>query len=450
METSRQKVIYWVIASAIVVCVAMLAFLPRGQQRKYPGRTPVYFWHTWTGQWKDVIDNQCERFNRSQNKYEVIPLSLPSSTAEYKFLLAITGGNPPDCISYNNYSIPKWAESGLLEPLNKVMTPAEYVRYVKEINPVGLKVGSYKKHLYGACGWVDLIACYYRVDHLRQAGLDPNHLPQTMEELVRWGKKLDKYDNKGKLVRLGFLPRDYFQLTYLFGNGFFDWDKQQLLIDTPDNLRCLVFYRNIWNEHGFSRVVRFNSGLDTGSGGGVQWPFISGSYSIDISAQYRVSQLAEYAPDIKYVTSPVPPPAGGRKACGWCTANVMMIPKGAVHSKGAWEFIKFWTGFEHPEKAAEFYVQGGWIPAFPAVSEAPAYREYVKKYPQFKTFLNIMDKWDVEPSPPVTYQNYLLDELYRAQDLVQRGNATPAQALSHLDKEMAEQKEKLKEFHIED
>ena len=109
---------------ALAVAGVILVFaLPGATSRKYPDRVPVRFWHMWTAEWKDVVDRIVDRFNESQDRYEVMPLSVPGTAADSKFLLSVAGGAPPDVMAQWNQVIPKWAESGLIIPLNSLMSP---------------------------------------------------------------------------------------------------------------------------------------------------------------------------------------------------------------------------------------------------------------------------------------------------------------------------------------
>ncbi|MCX5759579.1 MAG: extracellular solute-binding protein, partial [Candidatus Hydrogenedentes bacterium] len=201
---------------------------------------------------------------------------------------------------------------------------------------------------------------------MHEAGLDPAQFPQTLEGLVAWGEKLHKFDAAGNLTRMGFMPTLFVTYAPAFGGGFYDWSNGRVLIDTPENLRALTYLVDQRKKLGFENVVRFESGLTVGVGN-VDWPFIGGSYAIVADGQWRVEQLAKYAPDVQYVTRPIPPPAGGIPHSGWINGNFMIIPKGAKHIEGAWEFIKFWSGLAKPERAAEFYTWGGWLPLNAAV-----------------------------------------------------------------------------------
>ena len=317
----------------------------------------------WTAEWKTVVDRIVTRFNESQDKYEVIALSVPSTSADAKFLLAVVGGDPPDLMAQWNPIIPTWAQSGMLRPLDDLMTPAERERFFREAYPIAKKIGVYQDRLYGMAIGVNVFALYYRPEQLREAGLDPDHFPESLETLVEWGAKLDRFDSQGNLTRLGFLPSWFKMYAPVFGGGFYDWQKQQLTLATPENLRCLSYLMGARQRLGVEVVTRFDSAQNAGFG--MEWPFLSGTFSITLDGQWRVEQLAKYAPNLDYRVAPIPPPQGGRRFAGWSSGNFMVVPTSARHAEGAWEFIKFWSGFSDPESAAEFHTWGGWLPAFP-------------------------------------------------------------------------------------
>lgn len=433
---------------AVVVLILVFA-LPGATSRKYPERTPVRFWHMWTAEWKAVVERIVDRFNESQVLYEVVPLSVPGTAADSKFLLSVAGGDPPDVMAQWNQVIPKWADSGLLIPLNDLMSPEEWKEIQRTTYPAALKIGMYKGNLYGVTTGLDIYACYCRLADLRDAGLDPNQFPETLEELVHWGELLHKFTPEGHLARIGFLPSGFVTYAPAFGGGFYDWTRGTVLLNTPENLRAMTFLVDQRRKLGFENVIRFESGLTVGLGN-VQWPFISGAYSITVDGQWRVEQIARFAPELEYATFPIPPPKGGRKDAGWVNGNFMIIPRGAKQVGGAWQFIKFWSGIENPKRAAEFYAWGGWLPMCPAIAEAPKYREFVEKNPQFKTFLDVLPSENIQPTPPVPYQVYLWDRITRADDAAQRGSLTPQAALERLEKEIDREITTRRQFGYED
>lgn len=439
----------WIAATLLIVGAVLIFALPGPPPRRYPDRIPVRFWHMWTAEWKDVVDRIVDRFNESQDVYEVIALSVPGHAADSKFLLSVAGGDPPDVMAQWNPVIPKWASSNLLVPLDSLMTPEEWEEFQRTAYPAVKRIGMYQDRLYGVTTGLNIWACYCRLDHLREAGLDIEAFPETLEELVEWGGRLHRFDARGGLTRLGFLPQWYIQYVSAFGGGFYDWDTDELTLNTPENLRALTYLVEQRRVLGFDNVVRFYSGLATGIGN-VDWPFISGAFSITVDGQWRVEQLAQYAPDLEYATRPVPPPRGGVRHAGWVNGNFMIIPVGAREVAGAWEFIKFWSGLEEPERAAEFYTWGGWLPLSPAIAAAPAYQDYIERHPQFRPFLDVLPSDNVYPTPPVPFQVYLQDRITQADDSAMRGSLTPEEALERLEREIQHEIRQRREFGYED
>jgi multiple sugar transport system substrate-binding protein len=149
---------------------------------------------------------------------------------------------------------------------------------------------------------------------------------------------------------------------------------------------------------------------------------------------------------MEYRTAEMPAPKDGVQHAGYSNGNFMIIPRGAKSVDGAWDFIKFWSGIKDPERAAKFYTMGGWLPLDPRVANAKAYQAYLTKYPQFRTFLKVLESPKVQPAPPVPYQMFLQDRIYKYQDLAYRGTLTPEQALITLEKDVNHEVTRRKEL----
>lgn len=442
----------------VILLIGMSSIPPL---RKYPDREPVYFWHMWTSEWRVVVENICDRFNESQDRYEVVPLSLPQKAANAKFLLAVAGGSPPDCMAQWQQVVPQYAESKVIQPLDGFMTIRELINFQQNSYPIAQKIATYQGRPYCMPLSLDIRACYYRLDHLKQAGLLPADtpdsikteaefqavsrlLPQTLEELTEWGHQLHIFDQQGRMVRLGFLTQWLRLFAPVFGGGFYQHETKEITIKTPENLKALRFLKKESDRLGYQNLLRFRSSL-TGRFGN-DWPFVIGKRSITIDGQWRVQQLRQFAPDLPYITSPIPPPVhGGKKNAGWVFGNFMLIPTGAKNPQGAWEFIKFWTGLDHPDRAAEFYTQAGWLPPTPQVAETPHYRRFVKTNPQFKTFTDLLCSPNIVPPPPLPFQLFFFDHIRRADEAVMSGLLSPEAALKKLDEEIRAEQKRLKE-----
>ena len=140
-RSSLARVSTLALGALAILAMAFVFAAPGPRERIYPHRIPVRFWHMWTAEWKTVVDRIVTRFNESQDKYEVIALSVPSTSADAKFLLAVVGGDPPDLMAQWNPIIPTWAQSGMLRPLDDLMTPDERERFFREAYPIAKKIG---------------------------------------------------------------------------------------------------------------------------------------------------------------------------------------------------------------------------------------------------------------------------------------------------------------------
>jgi hypothetical protein len=90
------------------------------------------------------------------------------------------------------------------------------------------------------------------------------------------------------------------------------------------------------------------------------------------------------------------------------------------------------------------------MPINAKVANAPAYQKYVRENPQFKTFLDLMPSENLEPSPPVSYQIFLTDRIGRTDDFATRGSLSPEQALKSLEKDIAAEQARRREFHYDE
>jgi len=420
----------------LVIGLALLTYLyamPSRSTRetsdwKYPNRIHVRFWHMWSAEWKDVVDKIVDKYNKSQDKYEVVALSIPGG-GDTKFLLGAMGGDPPDVMAQWNPVIPTWAEGGMLTPFEDLISPEERALFERDAYPIVKKVGQYKGKTYGIPIGINVMAVYYLPEAFEQAGI--KEFPKTWEEMLKDGEKLTKRDGQGNITRLGFYPPNWGQTAPLFGGGFYDFQKDAVTLDTPANLKSLDSLVGYRKGLGYDQVQRFQAGLNTQSAAG-GWPFMTSAYAATVDGQWRVEQISKFAPNLKYATAPIPAPAGGVPGAGLSNGNFMLIPNSAKEKAGAWDFVKFWSGLTNPERAAEFYVWGGWLPLSDRVANSPIYQKYIHDHPQFQTFLDTVRSPELRAAPPVAYQVFISDTITKVEDLSLRGEISPKDAVHRL------------------
>ena len=416
-----------------IVCVAWIFCNPSTTAkevsgRKYPGRIPVRFWHMWSAEWKEVVDRIVDKYNKSQHKYEVIALSVPGG-ADTKFILGAMGGDPPDVMAQWNAVIPTWAEGNMLTPFEDLMSPSERAKFERESYPIVRRVGQYKGKTYGFPIGLQVKGVFYLPKAFADAGI--REFPRTWEELIADSNRMTLRDSKGNIKRLGFLPGSWPETAPLFGGGMYNFRSDRLDISNTRNLATIQSLVALRRHDGFDQIQRFQSGLNTSSYGG-GWPFMSGAYAAAVDGPWRVEQIAKYAPNLEYATALIPPPVGGIAGAGLGGGNFMIVPRSARQKEGAWDFVKYWSGLTDPLTAAQFYVWGGWLPPSDAVAHAPIYQEYIRKHPQFGTFVRAISSPNIQAQPPVAYQVFVNDTAGKIEDQALRGEISPEQAVDRL------------------
>ncbi len=404
------------------------------------GRKIVNFWHLLSEPWLKPTEEMVARYNESQSKYQVVPLLVPDTSADSKFMLSVVGADPPDVMLHWTQAMSTWAEGKLLTPLDSLMTREEMRRFKMESYPVIAKSGWYKGRLYGITVGFDLFVCFYRADHFREVGIDPDpaKFPATLEEVVEIGKRLDRFDKQGNPTRIGFLPQTLVNYVPSFGGWFYDDKQNQLTINTPQNLKALQFMVEERKRIGFDKAIRFLSGLT--SSAGVDMPFIGGAYSIALDGEWRVEHFRRYAPNLDYHTVFLPPPKGGRPAASFSSTNFITIPAGAKQVEGAWDFIRWWSGLQDLKASAEFYPPFGWMPRGEAAVHTPKYQEFLRSAPQYQTFLNLAQSNNIEVTPSTTYQLFLMDRITKWSDIALRGSLSAEEAMRQIETDVQQER----------
>lgn len=368
-------------------------------------RQTVVFWHFWGGDERAVVDQLVARFNRSQTGYLVRATAMPGNNLDLKLFLSVTGGDPPDVVNQDDPILADWAMRGALLPLAKVASRHEIEQLREWLFPAAWKLGTYQKELFGLCNGLDVRALYYNADLLEKFQLSP---PQTIAELDTLARTIAPPDER-HLTRLGFLPnpRNLWAWGIVFGGQFFDETEQRVTLDHPCVVQALEWMSGYGRRYG-SAAVAFRARDQ--SLPGKTFPLIANRYAAVVDGQWRTRDLRTAAQaaiargeePVRYGVVPLPPPPGGRSRAGWVNGNFFLVPRGAKCPQGAWEFMKFWSGFGgHEFEAARTCAAGGWIPVSQHVVDESPFQDFLRQQPIFQTFVNLAAAPDQIPRPNI-------------------------------------------------
>ncbi|MCA9259007.1 MAG: extracellular solute-binding protein, partial [Planctomycetales bacterium] len=385
-------------------------------------REMVRFWHFWGGRDRPIVERIVAQFNRSQSAYHVRAVAMPGSNLDLKFFLAIAGGSPPDLLNHDDPVVADWAFRGMLTPLRDLTSRDEYQRLEQWLLPAARKLGTARGELFALTNGLDIRALYCNESWLEEVGLKP---PTTLDELDRIATTLAPPGANEPYRRMGYLPdpRRLWAWGAVFGGAFGDAtsdDPQHMIAcDDPRVVAALEWMASYRRRYGAAQVAAFRSGEQALAG--AAFPLLADRrYAVVMDGQWRVRDIAAASeadrragrPSDKFCAVPLPGPDGKASDAGWVNGNFFVVPRGAATPQGAWEFMKFWVGFEaDANSAAEACAAGGWIPPSQQIIDHPAYQAELARQPLLKVFVDLAASPRQLPVPAIPSAAYYYREV---------------------------------------
>ncbi len=435
-----RRVVKIVLAVGLLLSVAGLALRDdRDPRHQVPAdRAEVVFWHFWGGKDRAVVDEIVDRFNASQQEFFVRPIAMPGSNLDLKFFLSVAGEDPPDVINQDDPIVADWAHREALVPLDELATRDEIAELADWLFPAARTIGSYDGRLYALCNGLDVRALYYNADVLAEFDLEP---PRTIDELTAAALRIAPPDAKQPHERYGYLPdpRRLWSWGIVFGGSFYDPAMGRITADSQPIVGALSWMASFSHAYGADQVARFRKGDQALPG--AAFPLLEGRYAMIMDGQWRAAEITAVQQAARrrgqsppnYGVVPLPAPPGGKQDAGWVNGNFFVVPRGARNTRGAWAFMKFWSGFGgHEAEAARACAAGGWIPASAQVVAHPKFQAYLAANPMFATFVELAGSPNQVPTPGVVGAQFLQDEVTRAAEDAMYKLVPPEEALRQI------------------
>lgn len=356
-----------------------------------PGRLTI--WINWGGVYQEAIQQIVAAFRVKYPQIEVELLPSQSDTeGRTKFLASVVAGNPPDLFTTHAYDGYMYTHRDVLQPLDDYMAQStvkaedffesQLKQYMKDGKIYGIP------SIEGAAGQ----AMVWNKAHFEEVGLDPEVGPATHDEISEFAKKLDRKDNAGNIVRLGFDPRDgrgWSLIDWWFQRDWYNPDTGKLNVNTPNMKWGADWVTSFATRIGPENMTSFRQENDTYTGS-EKSGFVRGAQSMIMTGYYVAGQLAQLAPDLKFGVTWVPTPDKKKVTTmrGW----FWVMPKGCPNPEGAWKFIEHATSVEA---------------AFTLLNVAGG-------YPSYKPFLKVADFSKIPGMQWFVDSPFTADEIYIA------------------------------------
>ena len=201
---------------------------------------------------KGIVDN----YNKGNKKgvtlkFVYIP-QTQGSQADEKLLTAVAGGNPPALHYADRFTVPQFAQQGFFTDITDLAQSAGVKG--EDYYPFAWAEATYKDKAYALPFDTDTRALWYNKDIFKEAGLDPEKPPTTLDELRTATKTLTKKDANGNVTRYGFNPLYDQAWSYTWGfafkGEFQDPKTKKITTAHPNNIKAMQFVKDFVDEIG--------------------------------------------------------------------------------------------------------------------------------------------------------------------------------------------------------
>lgn len=407
----------FVIASSILAGCGTTKSTGKATGEAAESKVTIEYWQYSYDSKKVLMDELIMEFQAKNPNIEVKHVTFPYEQYNEKVAATVSAGRGPDVINLYYGWLPKYVDSGYLQPLPEDAFPTATLE--KEFYPL-VKAAKMDGKYYVLPTAVRTLAMLYNKDLFKAANIaEP---PKTWDELVTQAKALTKRDASGKLEQVGFYfntggqGHNWFRevLVRQVGGVPQSADNKRVLWNSPEAQKAFKWWVDLQTVHKVGEIGFMTDDVTA---------FKAGKAAMDVDGSFRLGNLKDVKFD--FASAPLPLGPNGKSytmASFW--ANGITKKATGVHKDAAVKFLKFLT---QPDVMERWTKAVGELPARPAVAAQ------FKDDPKLKGFVEGL---------PYAHATFFVDEqkdrqaLIDAVDEVILKNTAPDAALNAAQKKV--------------
>jgi sn-glycerol 3-phosphate transport system substrate-binding protein len=220
------------------------------------------------------------------------------------------------------------------------------------------------------------IVLYYNKEMFKDAGLDPNHAPETWKEMAEYAQKLTKRDASGKVTQWG---------VQIPASGFPYWLFQGLTTENGVQLMNAAGTETYYDKPAVIEAVQYwvdlTSKYKAHPEGIVEWGTTPKDFfERKVAMMWTTTgNLTNVRSNAKFDFGVAMLPANKRRGSPTGGGNFYLFKQAKPEQQAAaFKFVKWITS---PSRAAQWGIDTGYVAVRPDAWETPEMKKYVAEFP---------------------------------------------------------------------
>ncbi len=389
------------------------------------GKTTVEFWYAGGKTAVGVIQDIVDKYNASQDVYEVKTVTQADYSETYqKVQAAIAGNAAPDLVLLDPSAARVLSEKSILTDLNP------YTQKDETFNADDLITAFYeqgadengKQFALPAYGTTQVL--YYNVQAFKDAGVDPSSIEtwQDLGEAAAKIKATGKYEYGWEPM---WGPDNLIDAAFSNGASVFSADGTKVTINSKEWVDVFEQFRKWIHE---DEIMAIHSG-----GQGWEYWYATIDDVIQNKAGGYTGSSGDQA-DLDFnIVQAMEQPAWSSSTTSSPTATALTMSvfenSSEAEKQGAYEFLRY---FMSVESQVAWNTTVGYVAVNKQILDDPTYQEFLESHPQAAVPFSQAEHASLYPVDPTNGQVY--DALKIAADKIEIDNVPAQQALDEAQK----------------
>lgn len=327
-------------------------------------KVTIEYWQYYFESKVKLVDRLIKEFEAENPDIKVVHTTFPYERFNERVAAAVPAGTGPDLVNLYYGWLPKYIESGYLQPL-----PKEFGALIdKSFLPMVAGGVKFKGEYWALPTAVRSLALFYNKDLFAQAGIKAP--PKTWDELLEIAKKLTVRTNRGQLLQAGYawnvdgqdhhifrevLLRQYGITPYSVDNRKVQYNSK------PEGYQAFQWWLDMTKKHGVGEASFL---------GNYRTAFIAGKAAMMVDGSFAIGALKSNVKNFKWGVAELPVlVSGGTKSnFGSYWAHGLTSKAQGAKREAALKFLDFITS----EPVQRIWLEEvGELPARTALTQDP-------------------------------------------------------------------------------